>query len=324
MVSNTTIYRASEKDLNGTVTPSPKLATTFCGISMKNPIISASGTFGNALEYVDYIDISNELGAVSVKGLTPRDRKGNEGTRIAETPSGVLNCIGLENPGAEGFLSQVLPELKHYALPVLCNISADSVEEYGWMAETLSVDGVHGFEVNISCPNVKSGGLAFGVRPEDAAAVARSVRHHTTLPVIMKLSPNVTDITEIAKAVEAEGVDGISLINTLLGMAIDVRTRRPILGNLYGGLSGPAIKPVALRLVHQVAQAVAIPIMGMGGIMTGTDAIEFMLAGASCVSVGAASMVDPTAISRIAREMEDYLDTYGIDSINDIVGQLEV
>lgn len=312
------------KDLKNTVIPSPKLAVEFCGIKMKNPIVSASGTFGNALEYADYIDLNNELGAVSVKGLTPKARKGNIGTRIAETPSGLLNCIGLENPGAEGFLEDILPDLKQYDLPVLCNISADSVEDYGWMAEVLSVDGVDGFEVNISCPNVKSGGMAFGVCPTDAANVARSVRQHTNKPVIMKLSPNVTDITEIAKAVEAEGVDGISMINTLLGMAIDVKTRRPVLGNLYGGLSGPAIKPIALRLVHQVAKAVNIPIMGMGGIMTGTDAIEFMLAGASCVSVGAASMVDPTAIGRIAKEMEAYLDQYGFDSINDIVGQLDI
>lgn len=206
----------------------------------------------------------------------------------------------------------------------MANISSADVDGYGYMAETLSVDGIAGFEVNISCPNVKNGGMAFGVQAESAAEVCRMVKAHTDLPVIMKLSPNVTNIVEIAKAVEDAGADGISMINTLLGMAIDVRTRRPILGNLYGGLSGPAVKPVALRLVHQVAQAVSIPIMGMGGIMTGTDAVEFMLAGADIVSVGTATMVDPTAIARIAKEMNEYAEAEKLTHISDIVGGLRI
>lgn len=301
-----------------------RLAVKFCGIAMKNPIVAASGTFGFGMEYKDYVDLNTQVGAISVKGLTPTPRHGNKGTRIAETPSGVLNCIGLENPGPEAFIDHILPELRHYEVPVLANISGATVEEYGEMAEKLSVPGVDGFEVNISCPNVKSGGLAFGVDPKAAAAVTAMVKAHTKLPVITKLSPNVTDIAAIARAVEEAGADGICLINTLLGMAIDVNTWRPVLGNVYGGLSGPAIKPVALRMVHQVAQAVNIPIMGMGGIMTGTDAIEFMLAGADIVSVGAATMVDPRAIGIIAAEMDEYLEKRGIASVNEVVGQLKL
>lgn len=313
-----------DKDMNNTSTAYPKLAVEFCGIPMKNPIVAASGTFGFGLEYAGYLDLSHDVGAISVKGLTPEPRHGNTGTRIAETASGVLNCIGLENPGAETFVRDTLPVLKTYDVPILANISSADVDGYGYMAETLSVDGIAGFEVNISCPNVKNGGMAFGVQAESAAEVCRMVKAHTNLPVIMKLSPNVTNIVEIAKAVEDAGADGISMINTLLGMAIDVRTRRPILGNLYGGLSGPAVKPVALRLVHQVAQAVSIPIMGMGGIMTGTDAVEFMLAGADIVSVGTATMVDPTAIARIAKEMNEYAEAEKLTHISDIVGGLRI
>lgn len=316
-------HRDQSKDLNGQKPTYPDLAIDFCGIKMKNPIVAASGTFGFGLEYADYLDLSNEVGAISVKGLTPEARNGNEGTRIAETPSGLLNCIGLENPGAEAFVEHILPELKQYDVPILANISAADVEGYAFMAKTLSVDGIAGFEVNISCPNVKNGGMAFGVCAESAAAVCKIVRENTDLPVIMKLSPNVTDIVEIARAVKDAGADGISMINTLLGMAIDVKTRRPILGNLYGGLSGPAVKPVALRLVHQVAQAIDLPIMGMGGIMTGTDAVEFMLAGADIVSVGTASMVDPRAIGQIAREMHEYCEDTGVAHISDLVGALQ-
>ncbi|MDU2209641.1 MAG: dihydroorotate dehydrogenase [Veillonella sp.] len=263
-----------ERDLNNTVTPNPKLAIDYCGIKMKNPIIAASGTFGNGPEYAGYLDLSNEVGAISVKGLTPKGRHGNPGPRIAETPSGVLNCIGLENPGAEHFVTDILPELKKYDVPLLANMSAGTVEEFAW----------------------------------------------TDKPVIVKLSPNVTDIVEIAKAVEAGGGNGVSLINTLLGMAIDIHRRKPLLGNVYGGLSGPAVKPVALRMVHQVYKGVTIPIIGLGGIMSGTDAIEFMMAGAQAVQVGTATMVDPTAISRIAREMGDYVEQYNLNSITDIVG----
>ena len=277
----------SERDLNNTVTPNPKLSIDYCGIKMQNPIIAASGTFGNGPEYAGYLDLSNEVGAISVKGLTPKGRHGNPGTRIAETPSGVLNCIGLENPGAEHFVREILPDLEKYDVPLLANMSAGTIDEFAWMAETLSVDGIAGLEVNVSCPNVECEGMAFGVDP---------------------------------KVVEAGGGNGVSLINTLLGMAIDIHRRKPVLGNTYGGLSGPAVKPVALRMVHQVYKGVTIPIIGLGGIMTGTDAIEFMMAGAQAVQVGTATMVDPTAISRIAREMSEYVEQYNLNSITDIVG----
>ena len=301
-------------------TVDPKLAVEFCGISMKNPIVAASGTFGFGLEYDGYLDLDTEVGAISVKGLTPTARPGNAGVRIAETPSGVLNCIGLENPGAEAFVADILPNLKQYDVPIFANISGNTLEEYEYMAKTLTVEGVAALEVNISCPNVKCGGMAFGVQAESAAAVCKAVKGHTDLPVIMKLSPNVTDIVEIARAVEAAGADGISMINTLLGMSVDLRTRKPLLGNIYGGLSGPAVKPVALRLTHQVAQAIEIPIMGGGGIMTGEDALEFMLVGADIVSVGTATMVDPRAIGIIASEMSAYCESQHIDHVSNLVG----
>jgi len=301
-------------------TVDPKLAVEFCGISMKNPIVAASGTFGFGLEYDGYLDLNTEVGAISVKGLTPTARPGNAGVRIAETPSGVLNCIGLENPGAEAFVADILPNLKQYDVPIFANISGNTLEEYEYMAKTLTVEGVAALEVNISCPNVKCGGMAFGVQAESAAAVCKAVKGHTDLPVIMKLSPNVTDIVEIARAVEAAGADGISMINTLLGMSVDLRTRKPLLGNIYGGLSGPAVKPVALRLTHQVAQAIEIPIMGGGGIMTGEDALEFMLVGADIVSVGTATMVDPRAIGIIASEMSAYCESQHIDHVSNLVG----
>ena len=300
-------------------TVDPKLAVEFCGISMKNPIVAASGTFGFGLEYDGYLDLNTEVGAISVKGLTPTARPGNAGVRIAETPSGVLNCIGLENPGAEAFVADILPNLKQYDVPIFANISGNTLEEYEYMAKTLTVEGVAALEVNISCPNVKCGGMAFGVQAESAAAVCKAVKGHTDLPVIMKLSPNVTDIVEIARAVEAAGADGISMINTLLGMSVDLRTRKPLLGNIYGGLSGPAVKPVALRLTHQVAQAIEIPIMGGGGIMTGEDALEFMLVGADIVSVGTATMVDPRAIGIIASEMSAYCESQHIDHVSNLV-----
>ena len=301
-------------------TVDPKLAVEFCGISMKNPIVAASGTFGFGLEYDGYLDLNTEVGAISVKGLTPTARPGNAGVRIAETPSGVLNCIGLENPGAEAFVADILPNLKQYDVPIFANISGNTLEEYEYMAKTLTVEGVAALEVNISCPNVKCGGMAFGVQAENAAAVCKAVKGNTDLPVIMKLSPNVTDIVEIARAVEAAGADGISMINTLLGMSVDLRTRKPLLGNIYGGLSGPAVKPVALRLTHQVAQAIEIPIMGGGGIMTGEDALEFMLVGADIVSVGTATMVDPRAIGIIASEMSAYCESQHIEHVSNLVG----
>ena len=301
-------------------TVDPRLAVEFCGISMKNPIVAASGTFGFGLEYDGYLDLNTEVGAISVKGLTPTARPGNAGVRIAETPSGVWNCIGLENPGAEAFVADILPTLVQYDVPIFANISGNTLEEYEFMAKTLTVEGVAALEVNISCPNVKCGGMAVGVQADSAAAVCKAVKSHTDLPVIMKLSPNVTDIVEIARAVEAAGADGISMINTLLGMSVDLRTRKPLLGNIYGGLSGPAVKPVALRLTHQVAQAIDIPIMGGGGIMTGEDALEFMVVGADIVSVGTATMVDPRAIGIIASEMSAYCESQHIDHVSRLVG----
>lgn len=305
-------------------TVDPRLAVEFCGITMKNPIVAASGTFGFGLEYDGYLDLNTEVGAISVKGLTPTARPGNAGVRIAETPSGVLNCIGLENPGAEAFVADILPSLAQYDVPIFANISGNTLEEYEFMAKTLTVEGVAALEVNISCPNVKCGGMAFGVQADSAAAVCKAVKSHTDLPVIMKLSPNVTDIVEIARAVEAAGADGVSMINTLLGMSVDLRTRKPLLGNIYGGLSGPAVKPVALRLTHQVAKAIDIPIMGGGGIMTGEDALEFMLVGADIVSVGTATMVDPRAIGIIAKEMSAYCEKEQIAHVQDIVGGIIV
>ena len=301
-----------------------RLAVEFCGITMKNPIVAASGTFGFGLEYDGYLDLNTEVGAISVKGLTPTARPGNAGVRIAETPSGVLNCIGLENPGAEAFVADILPSLAQYDVPIFANISGNTLEEYEFMAKTLTVEGVAALEVNISCPNVKCGGMAFGVQADSAVAVCKAVKSHTDLPVIMKLSPNVTDIVEIARAVEAAGADGVSMINTLLGMSVDLRTRKPLLGNIYGGLSGPAVKPVALRLTHQVAKAIDIPIMGGGGIMTGEDALEFMLVGADIVSVGTATMVDPRAIGIIAKEMSAYCEKEQIAHVQDIVGGIIV
>lgn len=312
----------SQEDLNHTAQVFDRLGIDLCGIKMKNPIIAASGTFGNGPEYAGYLDLSNEVGAISVKGLTPKGRHGNAGRRVAETASGLLNSIGLENPGAEHFVEHILPKLKQYDVPLLANMSAGSVEEFAWMAETLAVDGIAGLEVNVSCPNVKNEGLAFGVDPKVVEEVTKAVRKKTDKPVIIKLSPNVTDIGEIAKACQAGGADGVSLINTLLGMAIDPRTRRPVLGNVYGGLSGPAVKPVALRMVHQVAQVVDIPIIGLGGIMTGTDVAEFMLAGASAVQVGTATMVDPQSIGRIARELDSYCQEQGFEHVSAVRGAL--
>lgn len=298
------------------------LAVTVAGIHMKTPVIAASGTFGFGLEYKDFIDL-NEIGAIAVKGLTLEARSGNQGRRIAETPSGMLNSIGLENPGVDAFLATILPQLKQYDVPVIANISGNTVEEYALMAKKLTVAGVAGLEVNISCPNVKNGCLAFGVDPESAALVTGAVKNNTSLPVIVKLSPNVTDIVTVAKAVEAAGADAVSLINTLLGMAIDIHSWRPVLGNVVGGLSGPAVKPVALRMVWQVAKAVTVPVIGMGGIMTAEDALEFMLAGAAAVSVGTASLVNPRAAADIAQGMQDYLQKKNLQHINDIVGKLQ-
>ena len=299
------------------------LATDLCGIKMKTPILTGSGTFGFGEEFADFVDLSS-IGGVVVKGTTLKPRRGNDGVRITETPAGMLNCIGLENPGVEVFLKETLPRIRQYDMNVIVNISGSSVEDYGLLAEKLDATDIAAIEVNISCPNVKEGGIVFGTDPKAAAAVTRAVKSHTGKPVIVKLSPNVTDIVCMAKAVEDAGADAISLINTLLGMQIDIRTWTPVLGNITGGLSGPCVKPVAVRMVWQVAQAVHVPIIGMGGIMSAEDAVEFFLAGASAVAIGTANFTDPSCISKISDDLAAYLAAHRLENIHDLIGKIKV
>ncbi len=296
-----------------------RLAVDIAGIKMVTPVTTGSGTFGFGLEFTDFLDLS-KVGAVTVKGTSLHPSEGNSGQRAVETPSGMLNCIGLENPGSEYFLERTLPELNRHNVPVIVNIYGHTAEEYAAVAEKLDVEGVDALEVNISCPNVSQGGIVFGTVPEMAGAVIRSVKAHTSKPVIAKLSPNVTDIKIMAKAVEEAGADAVSLINTLVGTVIDVDRQKPVLGNITGGLSGPAVRPVAVWQVYQVAQTVSIPIIGMGGIMCAKDAVEFMLAGASAVAVGTANFVQPDIAETIALGILDYLDRHGTVQIEEIVG----
>lgn len=296
------------------------LKTEICGIKMNTPILVASGTFGFGEEFSDFVDLK-KLGGIMVKCITLKPRRGNDGVRITETPSGMLNCIGLENPGVENFLSEILPRIKD-KMNIIVNISGSSVEEYGKLANFLDVEGVSAIELNISCPNVKDGGIIFGTDPLAAAAVTREAKKFSSKPIIVKLSPNVTDITEIAKSVEAAGADCLSLINTLTGMEININTWRPTLGNITGGLSGGAIKPVALRMVWQTAQVVKIPIIGMGGIRSANDAIEFFLAGASAVAVGTANFSAPNITMKIADDLEKYLLSRKIFRVNEIIGKV--
>lgn len=302
---------------------SGQLSTVLAGISMKSPVMTASGTFGFGLEYSDFVPIDS-VGAIVVKGTTLTRRAGNSGHRIAETPAGMLNSVGLENPGVEELVNRILPKLSGYQTPIIVNISANTVEEYGILANKLAKSPIAALEINISCPNVKQGGMAFGVDEESAAAVVMSVKQNTDKPVITKLSPNVTDISSMARAVEAAGTDAISLINTLLGMVIDVNTWRPVLGNIMGGLSGPAVKPVAVRMVYQVAQAVSVPVIGMGGIMTAEDAVEFFLAGAAAVAVGTANFANPRAILDITQGIEEYLAARGLEHVSQLVGKMKI
>lgn len=299
------------------------LAVEIAGIKMKTPVLTASGTFGFGEEFEELVDLT-KIGAIVVKGTTLRPRSGNAGVRIAETPSGMLNCIGLENPGVEVFLAEILPRIARYDVPIIVNISGSTAEEYGELAKLLDVPGVAGIELNVSCPNVREGGIAFGTQPESAAAVVRQAKRNTKKPVILKLSPNVTDIVTMARAGEAAGADALSLINTLVGMAIDTRSWRPVLGNVIGGLSGPAVKPVAVRMVWQVADAVKIPIIGMGGILTAEDAAEFLLAGASAVSVGTANFVNPRAAQDVAEGLADYVAQRGLRHVNELIGKVDV
>ncbi len=296
-----------------------RLHTSLAGIYMNTPVLTASGTFGFGEEFAEFIDLAR-LGGVMVKGTTLKPRRGNDGVRITETPGGMLNCIGLENPGVEVFLQETLPRLANYNMNVIVNISGSTVEEYGNLAEMLDVPGVAAIELNVSCPNVKEGGIVFGTDPKAAAAVVKEAKAHTKKPVILKLSPNVTDIVTMAKAVEDAGADIISLINTLLGMEINIHTQKPTLGNVTGGLSGPCVKPVALRMVYQVAKAVSVPLIGMGGISCAEDAIEFLLAGASAVAVGTANFSDPAVTMKICDGINDYLAQRHLESVQDIIG----
>ena len=302
-----------------------RLATDFAGIKLKTPVMGASGTFGFGIEYKDFLNLG-DVGAIISKGLTPLPRPGNNGVRVAETPGGMLNCSGLENPGIEGFLRDILPKVRQEAADTafIANFSAGTVEDYGMMAARLDVDGVDGVEVNISCPNVKEGGIVFGTDPRAAAAVTEAVKKNTKKPVIVKLSPNVTDIALMARAVEEAGADAIALINTLTGMVIDTRTWQPLLGNITGGLSGPAVKPIAVRMVWQAAQAVKIPILGLGGITCGEDAVEFLLAGASAVAVGAENFVHPDAVVRVVEDIDAYLAARGLEHVSQLVGQVKL
>ena len=292
-------------------------------LRLRNPVMTASGTFGYGEEYAPYVDLSR-LGAIVVKGLSLKPRMGNPPPRIVETPCGMLNAVGLQNVGVNVFIREKLPFLAQFDLPVIANIFGESVEEYVKVAEILSqASGVHGLEVNISCPNVKKGGIAFGANPDMAADVTRRVKASTDLPVIVKLTPNVTDIAEIAESVEAAGADAISLINTITGMSVDIERRVPHLRNITGGLSGPAIKPVALRMVWQVIQRVSVPVIGLGGIMTARDALEFLIVGARAVQVGTAHFIHPHAAIEILEGIEDYLEQHQFDDINQLIGTLK-
>lgn len=294
---------------------------TLCGTTLDNPVIPASGTFGFGHEFARFYDI-NCLGSISLKGTTPEPRFGNPTPRIAEGESGVLNAVGLQNPGVEQVVACELPRLREvYKKPVIANVSGFSVDDYVRCVERLNGEECIGwFEVNISCPNVHGGGMAFGTDPKSAAKVTEAVKRVSCKPVLVKLSPNVTDIAEIARACEGAGADGLSLINTLLGMRIDLHRRKPVLANTFGGYSGPAVKPVALRMVYQVYEAVRVPIVGMGGAATAEDVIEFMLAGATAVQVGAANLVEPFACREIVERLPVVMQAYGIERLSDVIG----
>lgn len=296
-----------------------KLAVNIAGLKLKTPVMTASGTCGFGLELLDFVDL-NKLGALVVKGTSLEPWLGNKGQRIAETPSGMLNAIGLENPGVDVFIKKTLPVLSKFDVPVIVNMVGKTIEEYGELAAALNIEKVTALEINISCPNVKAGGMVFGTCPESAAQVVEIVRKNTKKPIITKLSPNVTDIVQMAKAVEAAGSDAVSLINTLLGMKIDVNKKIPALGNVFGGLSGPAIRPVAVRMVWQVASSVNIPVIGMGGITDAEDALEFILAGADAVAIGTGSFVDPACVHKVTDGIYDYMNKNGFDDISQLKG----
>lgn len=301
---------------------SVNLAVNLGGLTMKNPVTTASGTFAAGMEYSDFVDVS-ALGAVTTKGVSLNGWEGNASPRIAEVPSGMLNSIGLQNPGVAHLKSEELPWLREQGATTIVNVSGHSFDEYVQVIEALEDAPVDAYEVNISCPNVDAGGMTLGTHVPSVEKVVSLCREATSRPLIVKLTPNVTDITEIARAAEASGADAISLINTLLGMAIDVKRRRPVLARVVGGFSGPAVKPVALRMVWQSSKAVSVPILGMGGVTTGTDAIEFMLAGATAVAVGTANFMNPQATVDVIDGIIDYCEEQGVNDVNDLIGALE-
>lgn len=292
-------------------------------LKLKNPVIAASGTFGFGREFSEYMDI-NQVGAISVKGLTLEPRQGNKPPRIAETPAGILNSVGLQNPGVRAFIKEEIPFLRKFDTAIIANVAGNTLEDYCEMVEILSSEDVDAIELNVSCPNVKKGCMSFGNTTAGISEITREVRKHCKKPLIVKLTPNVTDIKEIALAAESEGADAISLINTLYGMAIDIHRRRPILANNFGGLSGPAVKPIALRMVYEVANTVKVPVIGMGGIATGDDAVEFMLAGATAVMVGTANFVNPAACVDVVKGIQNYLGMYNSENVNDIIGKVQL
>lgn len=301
-----------------------KLVVNIGNLHLKNPVMTASGTFGYGKEFSDYVDLSR-IGGIFVKGTTIRERQGNDYPRMAETPSGMLNAVGLQNKGADYFVSNIYPEIKDFDTNVIVNVSGSTIEDYVDCAKKLvDLDKIPAIELNISCPNVKEGGMAFGTSACSAADVTRAVREVWNKTLIVKLSPNVTDITEIAKAVEGEGADAVSLINTLLGMAIDINKKKPILSTVTGGLSGPCVKPIALRMVWQTYNAVKIPVIGMGGISNWQDAIEFILAGASAIQIGTYNFIDPTISEKVVDGIAEYLDKNNIKSVTELVGALQV
>ena len=295
---------------------------TIAGIELKNPVMTASGTFGSGMEYCDFVDL-NKLGAVVTKGVANVPWEGNPVPRVAETYGGMLNAIGLQNPGIDVFLKRDIPFLKQFDTRIIVNVCGKSIEDYLEVVERLADSGIDLLEINVSCPNVKKGAIAFGQKADCLYDITSQIKRRAKQPVVMKLSPNVTDITEMAKAAEAAGADGISLINTLTGMKIDVHRRRFVLANKTGGLSGPAIKPVAVRMVYQAAQAVKIPVIGMGGIASAEDAIEFLLAGATAVAVGAMNFVNPYTTVEVVKGIEEYMQKYGVEDINELIGTVK-